>query len=270
MKAKRKLVAAIGVLISAIAHYNSIRNRSHLQRQALLQPKFSPWSRLLNYGDESSFLTLTGFDFNSFRRLVVILSPDDDEQRIGGRPRMLDLHGRIGLALFFLTSHMRIKHLCMLFGIVPSTASRDIRDILCIIIRRLRADPASLIAWPDEDKKQELAFMVFLREPMVSLHSWMVCKFEFKVESLKLSNPSITAATSKTHVATMFSYLVLMVLYISRHSMLLGLGMTAWSPLGLLMKLQIFSGHSKFVSTKVSPCREGFLTNLLGLCRLRD
>ena len=66
------LPAFVVAIVALVITYNSIRDggRHYLLRQALVHPKFSAWRRLLNYGDEGSFLDLTGFDFRTFRELV--------------------------------------------------------------------------------------------------------------------------------------------------------------------------------------------------------
>ena len=50
----------IALVYSAIV-YNNARDRGGVARSAILHSTASPWRRLLNYGDEKSFITLTGF-----------------------------------------------------------------------------------------------------------------------------------------------------------------------------------------------------------------
>ena len=70
----RKLCVAICCLLIAFHSSNNIRRRNKLTKSALVHPKFSPWMKLLNDGDESSFLSITGFDFDAFDHLVDIFN----------------------------------------------------------------------------------------------------------------------------------------------------------------------------------------------------
>jgi hypothetical protein len=64
------------ILIAFIHIYNNARdNRPILTRSAILQPRLAPWERLLNFGDDGSFLTMTGFSRASFVLLENILKP---------------------------------------------------------------------------------------------------------------------------------------------------------------------------------------------------
>ena len=64
------------LLICALIHsYNSARQRYYLTRSGILHPKFSPWEKLCLYGDENSFLTMTGFSRFAFMNLVDIMFP---------------------------------------------------------------------------------------------------------------------------------------------------------------------------------------------------
>ena len=50
------------VLVVAFIHlYNSQRQRHKITKKALLGPNFSPWKKLLNHGDDASFLDIPGF-----------------------------------------------------------------------------------------------------------------------------------------------------------------------------------------------------------------
>ena len=114
-------IIVIAVVICAIIAYNSIRagGRHVLKRNALVNPRFSPWKRLLNCGDEGSFIEMTGLNFDAFRDLVNLVATEDEllRRRRVGRPKHQDIQDEIGLYLFFVNSTMRAKHLAMLFGI---------------------------------------------------------------------------------------------------------------------------------------------------------
>lgn len=161
----------IAVVLSAILYYNSCRNRHKLTRSGILRPKFSPWQHLLINGDEQSFLEVTGFDRVSFMRLEQLLFPLDDENIIRkgpGRPLSFDKCGQLGLYLLFLNSTMKTKHLCLIFGIVPSSASVYINKMMKLVAKKLSGNSAAKIKFPDQQKMAEYAAMVAVREPAVT------------------------------------------------------------------------------------------------------
>jgi len=63
-------ILAVLATVVIILWYNSLREQYYVRKRALVHPRFSPWTRLLNNGDERSFITLTGFNFASFRLMV--------------------------------------------------------------------------------------------------------------------------------------------------------------------------------------------------------
>jgi hypothetical protein len=63
---------------------------------------------------------------------------------------------------------MKTKHLCLLFGLVPTTANLVISKVMLLICRKLRRHPASVVEFPDEDKMRYFASMVHSREPLVN------------------------------------------------------------------------------------------------------
>ena len=159
-------VLMLVVLCAGIVHYNSIRNRSKLTRSALLQPSLSPWNRLYMFGDESSFLEMTGFTRFAFNRLRQIVFPPQNADR-KGRPRSLDDNGELGLYLLYLGSQMKTKHLCTIFGTVPTTTEVTINKVMRMVCRSLKRNRIAEIKFPDKDKMSEFARMVEHREPMV-------------------------------------------------------------------------------------------------------
>jgi DDE superfamily endonuclease len=159
----------IMTLFSAALWYNSLRSRSRLTRSAILEPKLSPWSRLYHFGDSGSFLQLTGFTRDAFRNLRIVLFGDhDNDGRRVGRPSSLDPNGELGLYLFFVGSTMGLKHLCLIFGVVPTTAAITIWKMMKVICKLLRRHPAAEVSFPDDDLMRIYARMVQSREPMIN------------------------------------------------------------------------------------------------------
>ena len=144
---------SLAILLAAINFYNSLRNRNNLHRAALLPPQSAPWMHLWLYGDDESFLNLTGFSRRAFNLLLNDLFPPvvPLPRRKRGRPTLLDNPGQLGLFLYYVNSKMEEKHLAVIFGVTPSTVSRYIDKIRRLVIRRLKRNPRSRIQWPSRE-----------------------------------------------------------------------------------------------------------------------
>ena len=177
---KRKITGIISIamsgLIIAIDSINRCRERSFLRRQALLHPKHSPWTHLLNYGDENSFMNITGMNFTAFRNLVSIIkeaqetnNEEEHPRRVAvcGRKPLIDIQTRVGILILFLNSTMRLKFICMVFGTTPSRTSAVIRSMLRTCVETLRKIDLAKVKWPSEERMAELAEMVANREPEI-------------------------------------------------------------------------------------------------------
>jgi hypothetical protein len=167
-----KLVPAFVVaIITAVIVYNNIRDngRHYLLRRALVKPKMSAWRRLLNHGDEGSFLDLTGFNFHAFREMVHIISTEDERHNTPafGRPKLLNIEDELGLYLFYVNSTMKAKHLALLFGVLPSTVNTTILRMMKRIVKGLKRNADSRVKFPDQAKMEAFAAMVNRRDNAV-------------------------------------------------------------------------------------------------------
>jgi hypothetical protein len=103
---------AVITLFAAALWCNSPRERSRLTRSAILLPRFSPWKRLFEFGDDQSFLEMTGFSKFAFNELRISIYGDrGNGGRRVGRPSSLVSDGELGLYLLYVGSMMKIKHL---------------------------------------------------------------------------------------------------------------------------------------------------------------
>ena len=157
------------LFVGAINVYNSIRTRHRLTRSAVVEPALSPWQHLLQFGDDQSFTEMTGFDRITFHMIANTLFPIQNRliPKLG-RPYILDHLGQLGLFLFYVGSTMKIKHICMIFGIVPSSCSDIINRIMIKVIGELSTHFASRIQFPNEEEKERLAALVALRQPGIT------------------------------------------------------------------------------------------------------
>ena len=163
------LAQQVVLLLVTIQYYNSIRDRGNLYRQAVVFPQHSAWQHLYDNADDKSFLLITGVSQEVFHMLLNILYPHrsvDSAGRRRGRPRSLLPHAELGLFLFFISSTMNIKHLCLIFGSVPSVCSRSLTKLLKLIPRKLGNHPFAKIEFPSQEKMTTWAKMIQQREPI--------------------------------------------------------------------------------------------------------
>ena len=76
---RRRHILFLVLIIALVEYHNNIRERCALLRPAILHPTRSPWRRLMDYGDASSFLLLTGITREAFYILHDILLPPRPE-----------------------------------------------------------------------------------------------------------------------------------------------------------------------------------------------
>jgi hypothetical protein len=155
------------LIICAIVYYNSLRNRSSLLRKAIIPAKWSSWRYLRYNGDDSSFLNLTGMTQPAFNQLVTIVFHNESKHIIGRYPQ-LDEFDQLGLLIMYLNSPLELKHLSLLFGIVPSSASMIIKKMLRKVFETLKNHPIAKVKFPMSRKtKLRYAKMVERRQPEV-------------------------------------------------------------------------------------------------------
>ncbi len=149
-------------------YHNSLRVHSYLLRAALVPPSLSPWRKLYDEGDSSSFLHVTGLTREAFNNLLYVVIPPGHSMRRQRRGRTWSLppDGMLGLLLCYLGSQMKIKWLCLIFGITPLPCSLFLKKNLRMTVKRYH--PLARIKFPDEQKMQMFAEMIRLREPTIS------------------------------------------------------------------------------------------------------
>lgn len=165
MARHRLLVSAI---VAIIAAYKACRNRHTLTRKALVHPQLSPWSKLLRCGDDGDFIEVTGLSRTAFGILHRKLFPVDmDRNSKVGRKRLLNTLDELGMYLHFTNSTMKLKTICQLFGVTPSTASVAIKRIRRRVCRRLLGDPDCCIRWPTPAEQEHFSRLIQQREPLL-------------------------------------------------------------------------------------------------------
>jgi hypothetical protein len=134
-------------LILLACYHNSIRVHFCLLRAALLPPSLSPWHKLYDEGDSSSFLHVARLTREAFDCLLYVVIPPGHRmrRRCRGRPWSLPPDGMLGLLLCYLGSQMSNKWLCLIFDITPSPCSCILRKMLCMAVKQLHFHPLSRI-----------------------------------------------------------------------------------------------------------------------------
>jgi hypothetical protein len=108
---QRRSIQVLMALVLLACYHNSLRVRSYLLCAALVPPSRSPWRKLYDEGDSSSFLHITGLTREAFDRLLYVVIPPGHSLRMRhrGRPWSLPPDGMLGLLLCYLGSQMTIK-----------------------------------------------------------------------------------------------------------------------------------------------------------------
>ena len=137
------------VYIAAIMCWNNTRRRHYLTRRAIVPSKYSSWTHFYNYADDNSFIEVTSMSKVCFNNLLRILFPPEDVQLLGrkrGRPPSLDNAGKLGLYLFYIGSTMKRKHLCLIFGVIPTTVTNTLSEMIPLIESKLSKQLESKIS----------------------------------------------------------------------------------------------------------------------------
>ncbi len=95
--------------------HNSIRTRHYLHCPAIAPPSESPWQKLNDRANPTSFLHMTGLTRECFGMLLAYLFDLEAIAHLRGcqrgQLRSLRPKGYLGLLLFYLGSTMNYKHL---------------------------------------------------------------------------------------------------------------------------------------------------------------
>jgi hypothetical protein len=74
----------------------------------------------------------------------------------------------LGLLLCYLGSQMKMKWMCLIFGITPTPCSCILKRILHMTVKWLCFHPLARIKFPNKQKMLLIADMISLREPTMS------------------------------------------------------------------------------------------------------
>jgi hypothetical protein len=131
------------LVILLMQYHNSICDCHYLLRPAIVDPTKSPWRKLYDNADATSFLLMTGLTHEAFWALLNYIFDVEEIVlcRRCGCPCSMGPDGYLGLLLFYLGSTMNNKHLCLIFGLTLSVCSHAINWMLQKTVRPLNNNP---------------------------------------------------------------------------------------------------------------------------------
>ncbi len=105
---------------------------------------------------------MTGLSRAAFHEILLTLFVDNNQQPIlhRDRPELLDYAAQLGLYLFFIRSTMGIKHLCLIFGVVPSCCSDVVNKMLWLVVKKLKNYPLAKVRLPNAEKMASFALLI--------------------------------------------------------------------------------------------------------------
>ena len=114
-----------------------------------------------------SLLNLSGKTKCAFYKLEGIVFPVLDYRK-RGRPPILDSFGQLGLYLFFVGSTVSTKFICLIFGVIPSSANSIIDKMRKMVCGKLGNHQSSKVIWPTTEEMEEWASLIHGRELIVN------------------------------------------------------------------------------------------------------
>jgi hypothetical protein len=171
-----------------------------------MSPDKAPWAFLLKNADDGSFLDLTGFSREAFKRLVRLLElPEERQARLNcvrpcGRPCLLDFPAKVGVLLFYLNSKMAAKNMAFIFGVLPQTINSTVNLMLARCVDRLKKCPEARVRLPDAVRMAEYAEMVHRRENLVDDVIGFLDGVSLLTRATPASTPSRRALASRANL----------------------------------------------------------------------
>jgi hypothetical protein len=161
------------------------RRDRRIPRIALLSPDESPWQRLYSSGNDQAMITVTGFDHQAFRELLVFFEPyfysytpwtgNNDgstfekikklPNKRTGRPRLASPSACLGLALAWYRFKGAEFILCGWFGFTGTHANVWLKFTRRMLLKGMLTSDVSRVKMPTPAKIAELKTAVQERHP---------------------------------------------------------------------------------------------------------
>lgn len=156
------------------------RRLQRIPRSALLDPKESPWRRVLDSRNDQALITLTGFDFNSFNEILETFSvyynsytPFTQSGSIEmldrtvkkGRPRLMSASDGLGLVLVWTRTRGSTSVLQLIFGMTQSSTSEYLSFCTHLLIVVLQQIDGARVRRPTDEEIHSFKDAVKSRHP---------------------------------------------------------------------------------------------------------
>lgn len=145
---------------------SKLRTRAYLTRPSLVPARYSPWRYLDRGQNDGSFLSVMGLTVSAFNLLhdsfVTFWNPRQERR---GRPSQLGSRGALALTLHHLSSTTKQPHLCMIFGVVPSSLNATLNRALKALLNCLTVHDLAKIRWPTAAAKAGFANVIADKYP---------------------------------------------------------------------------------------------------------
>ena len=153
------------LLLTALLLRRRQRQRHYLMRAALTSPQQSAWRQLCASVDDRSWVNTTGFT-----RAVVHQLHQRVAQHLTLAPQSsLNTLDVTALTLQYVTSTMKQKQLCQIYGITPAVCSRSIVTGIDAMLAAVRTITQAMICWPTHEEQRQFAMTLNAYTP--ALHN---------------------------------------------------------------------------------------------------
>ena len=156
------------------------RRYRKIPRCALIPLELSPWRRLLSSKNDQAFITMMGFDCESFDRLLEKFAPMFDGhtpfdesgyivefEYTRGRKREVQPADCLGLVLVWTRTRGALNVLQLVFGLTYSNLSVYLRFGVRLIVEIFRDDPMARPSLPSTEKIDEYKAAFAARHPLL-------------------------------------------------------------------------------------------------------
>jgi hypothetical protein len=156
------------------------RRYRKIPRCALIPLKLSPWRKLLALRNDQAFITMMGFDCESFDRLLDKFTPEfnghtpfDESGYVvefeytRGRKREVQPADCLGLVLVWTRTRGPLNVLQLVFGLTYSNLSVYLRFGIRLIVEIFHDDPMARVSLPSTEEIEEYKAAFMARHPLL-------------------------------------------------------------------------------------------------------
>ncbi|KAH9100195.1 hypothetical protein LEN26_016085 [Aphanomyces euteiches] len=159
-------------LVLAVRLRGMIRTRNAINKTALVRDQEdTPWYSMYAPRNETSFVATVSLPPDDFDELLVFFDAEyvvkSGHGRSGRPPRIPFKHAVLAMVLHYYTAAVEHKTLQELFGTVPSTFFRILKNAEMALGRSLLKLRDAQVKWPSKETQRHWASKTNAREPLV-------------------------------------------------------------------------------------------------------